>query len=100
MPILLAALGPVLLAGLRWFFLAKLAAIVTRLFVTFGIALTSYKYIIEPLVDQAKNAWAGIPAGVAVWVSAFGVDKCVSIVLSAYLIWGTKKLFLGTRSEG
>lgn len=98
MPVLLAALGPLLLQGLRWFFLAKLASFVTRLFVTFGIAFTSYKFLIEPLVDQVKAAWQGVPSDLAVWVSAFGVDKCVSIVLSGYLIYGVKRLFLTSRS--
>lgn len=97
---LLGIAAPVLLSALRWFFLAKLAAIITRLFVTFGVALTSYKLIIEPLVNQAINAWQGLPSDIAAWVSAFGVDKCASIMLSAYLIVGTKKLFLSTRSEG
>lgn len=97
---LLAPLIPLLLAGLRWFFLAKLAAIVTRLFVTFGVAFGSYKLVIEPAVNQVKAAWQGVPAQLAEWISAFGVDKCVSIILSAYLILGTKKLFLSTRSEG
>jgi len=97
MPILLAALGPFLLALLRWLLLAKLASFVARMFVTLGIAYVSYEYLIEPLVDKVKDAWNGMPSDIAVWVSAFGVDRCVSIILSGYLLYGVKRLFLSKR---
>lgn len=97
MPLPLLAVGG--LAGilsqvLRWFFLAYGAATVTRLFAALGIAWGTYEYVLQPALDSAQSYWAGMPADMIGWLRYLGVMEVASIIVSAYMLWGLKKLFL------
>lgn len=94
MPILLAALGPLLMQVLRWLFLAKLASFIARAFAVLGIAWATNEYLMEPLIEQATNAWLAMPVDLVQWLTAFGIPQVVSILLSAYAIYGVKQLVL------
>lgn len=95
-PIGLAAggLGAVVAQGMRWFFLAYGAATVTRLFTALGIAWGTYEFVLQPAMDLADTYWSAMPAELLVWLRAFGVMEAASIVVSAYALWGLKRLFL------
>lgn len=97
MPVFLAPLVPILVNALRWFFLAKLASSIVRVVATLGIGLASNEYIVQPFIDHAVSAWNAMPAELAIWISALGIDKVVSVMLTAYGIAGVKQLFLAKR---
>lgn len=102
MPLPLIAVGAGAMAGvtglivraLTIFFVAKGAMSVIRIFAMLGIAWGTYQWVIEPLIAEATSRWNGLPADLKTWIGAFGIDVVVSIMLSAYALWGVKKLFL------
>lgn len=93
-PVVPLVLGPIIAQALRWFFLAYGAATVTRLFVSLGIAWGTYEWVLQPAIEAAENAWSGMPAELRPWLSYVGALECASIIVSAYMLWGLKKLFL------
>lgn len=101
LPLLAAgSLGTILTAVLRWFILAKLAGWIARVFVTLGVGWASYEYIVEPALDHAVVSWNALPASIAQWVGAFGVDRAASIIISAYGIVGVQRLVFSRRGGG
>ena len=96
-PLVAGALSPILMQVLRWLFLAKLASFIGRLFVGLGIGLATHEFVIEPFLTGAEGAWLSLPPEVGQWISAFGVDVAVSILLSAEAIAATKDLVLQKR---
>lgn len=89
-----AALGPTIAAAIRWFFVAYGAATVARLFTAIGIAWGTYEFVLSPAIDLADIYWGSMPSDLLVWLRALGVMEAASIVVSAYLLWGVKRLFL------
>lgn len=89
-----AVLGPLLAQTLRWFFLAYGAATVTRLFVSLGIAWGTYEFILEPAVNLADQYWGSMPADLVPWLRYLGAMEVASIIVSAYMLYGAKRLFL------
>jgi hypothetical protein len=59
-----------------------------------GLGFVAQQYIYEPLIEQAVQAWNLVPAQLAAWVSALGIDVGVSLVLSAYGIRGASRIFM------
>jgi hypothetical protein len=92
----LAAGGIAMVAAqvLRWFFFAYGAAVVTRIFVTLGIAWGTYEFILQPAISAADSYWGALPGDLTVWLRALGLMEVASIIISAYLLWGLKRLFL------
>lgn len=88
-------IAAVIVTALRWFFMAHFAAAVIRLFAVLGIAWSTNELLIQPLIDQATTAWGALSGDLRLWLGAFGIDKVVSITISAYTIYGIKRLFLG-----
>lgn len=89
-----AAIGPLLVQALRWFFLAYAAATVTRLFVSLGIAWGTYEFVLQPAINLADQYWGAIPPDIAAWLRYLGAYEVASIIISAFLLWGVKRLFL------
>lgn len=89
-----AVLGPIIAQALRWFFLAYGAATVTRIFVSLGIAWGTYEFVLAPALSLADQYWVAMPAELAPWMRYLGVMEVASIIVSAYALWGLKKLFL------
>lgn len=83
---------------LIWVLLAKGAAVIARTMGVLGIAWFTYEVILEPAINLATGYWQGLPAELLVWLRAFGVMECASIIVSGYALWAAKKLFLGKRS--
>lgn len=92
-----AGLAAVLGTVIRWVLLAHGAAIVARILGTLGLALFTYNFVVEPVLEQLRTAVGSLPAEVLVWISALGLDKVVSILASAYLISAARSVFLGRR---
>lgn len=91
---LLAALGPLLAQVMRYVFMAHLAGFVIRLFTMLGMSLATNEFVVEPLMNMVHGNASGVPADLAVWMSAFGVDKVISIIVSAYTLVGIKRVFV------
>lgn len=94
-----SALSALVVRILTWFFLAKGAAVVARTFATLGVAWFTYQWIIDPAINMADDAWGSMPAELQTWLRALGIMECASIIVSAYVLWAAKKLFLGRRSS-
>lgn len=92
---IIAALGPVLKAVLLWLLVAKGAAIIARLFLVLGLALFTNEWLLNPMLDMIQGRAGGIPAEMRVWLSAFGIDKVISIMATAYTLLAAKRVFLG-----
>lgn len=59
-----------------------------------GLGFVAQRFIYEPLIDQAVEQWNMVPAQLAMWVHAFGIDVGVSFLLSAYGIRGASRIFM------
>jgi hypothetical protein len=59
-----------------------------------GLTFMAQHFVYDPLIDQAQAAWSTIPAGLAAWVHALGIDTCISLLLSAYGIRGASRIFV------
>lgn len=91
----IAALRPFLTKLLVWLLVAKGAAIVGRVLMVLGLALFTNEWIVNPMLDAIQGHANGIPPELRVWLSAFAVDRVISIVATAYLLLGAKRVFLG-----
>lgn len=92
------ALAGILIRALLWFFLAKGAAIVTRIMVTLGLAWATYEFVLDPIVTAIDNNVAALPSDLAVWARAFGFFEVISILISAEVIAAAKRVFLTRRA--
>lgn len=89
----LAPLVGLLVRAFTFALIAKVGWFILRAFAFLGIALTTYQLLVEPLITNARNAWSGMPAELLAWVGLFGLDKVVTILLSAYGIAAVKRVF-------
>lgn len=94
MPALFAFLGPLLQQLGRWFVISQAGRFLAKMMIFAGIGFATKEAIIDPVIDQAVSAWGGIPATLAAWVGAFGFDKWISIVLSAYAASAISRVIL------
>ncbi|WP_312368745.1 DUF2523 family protein [Stenotrophomonas sp.] len=70
-----------------------------RLLSAVGLGFVAQKFIYNPIIEYAQSAWNSVPAGIATWVHALGIDTGVSIILSAYGIKGAERIFLQRRNQ-
>jgi Protein of unknown function (DUF2523). len=71
-----------------------------RLLSAVGLGFAAQAFIYDPIIEYAQNAWSQLPAGIANWVHALGIDTGVSIILSAYGIRGAERIFIQRRNTG
>lgn len=98
MPIPLLAAGGLaaLLTQLfRYLFLAHIASFIARALGVLGLAWFTNEVIVDPVLDMIRNSAGGVPADLAAWLDAFGIDEVISIVASAYTLLSAKRVFLG-----
>ncbi|WP_294991040.1 DUF2523 family protein [uncultured Stenotrophomonas sp.] len=77
----------------------KAAIWLGRILSAVGLGFAAQHFIYNPLIEYAQNAWSSIPASIANWVHAFGIDSAVSIILSAYGIRGAERIFIQRRNQ-
>lgn len=92
------ALGGMLSRVLLWFFLAKGAAIVMRVFGTLGLAYFTYEWVLDPAIQLIDTNVSALPVQLTEWMRALGVMECFSIIVSAYLLLAGKRVFLGKQA--
>lgn len=90
-----ATIAGLLKRVLLWVLIAKGAAVVARTMGVLGIAWFTYEWILDPAINLADGYWSALDADLVAWLRAFGVMEVASIIVSAYVLWGAKKLFLG-----
>jgi len=71
-----------------------------RLLSAVGLGFVAQALIYNPIIEYAQQAWSQIPASIANWVHALGIDTGVSIILSAYGIRGAERIFIQRRNTG
>lgn len=64
-----------------------------------GLGFAAQHFIYNPIIEYAQNAWSSVPASIANWVHALGIDAGVSIILSAYGIRGAERIFIQRRNQ-
>lgn len=89
-----AAVG-LLTRVLTWFFLAKGAAIVIRIFGTLGLAYFTYEWVLTPVIGMVDSNVNALPQELNEWLRALGIFEVMSIIVSAYLLLAGKRIFLG-----
>jgi hypothetical protein len=77
----------------------KAAIWLGRLLSAVGLGFAAQMFIYNPLIEYAQAAWSAIPATIANWVHALGIDAGVSIILSAYGIRGAERIFIQRRNQ-
>lgn len=77
----------------------KAAIWLGRLLSSIGLGFAAQHFIYNPIIEYAQNAWSSVPAGIAGWVHALGIDAGVSIILSAYGIRGAERIFIQRRNQ-
>ncbi|KAB7775657.1 DUF2523 family protein [Xanthomonas sp. LMG 12460] len=70
-----------------------------RLLSAVGLGFAAQHFIYDPIIEYAQNAWSAIPASIANWVHALGIDAGVSIILSAYGIRGAERIFIQRKNQ-
>lgn len=78
--------------------MAKAVMWVIHIMAFLGLAFATNEYLVQPIIDMITGRTGGLPADITAWAGAFGIDKVLSILTSAYTIRGAKKVFLGARS--
>lgn len=91
----LGGLGAILSRVLLMVALSKGAVIVARILGVLGLSILTNEHVVEPMLDMISGNAGGVPADLRIWLSAFGVDRVISIVVSAYSILGVKRAFFG-----
>lgn len=81
--------------ALLWFFIAKGAAVIARLFGALGLAVFTYQFVIEPAVQMVDANVANLPPQLGEWLSALGIFEVMSIIVSGYVLLAAKRVFLG-----
>ncbi|MBN5028337.1 DUF2523 domain-containing protein [Stenotrophomonas maltophilia] len=77
----------------------KAAIWLGRLLSALGLGFAAQHFIYNPIIEYAQTAWSSVPAGIANWVHALGIDAGVSIILSAYGIRGAERIFIQRRNQ-
>lgn len=77
----------------------KAAIWLGRILSALGLGLAAQHFIYNPIIEYAQNAWSSVPASIANWVHALGIDAGVSIILSAYGIRGAERIFIQRRNQ-
>lgn len=94
MPAIIAALGAVLIQLLRiW-----MVSIIGRVLLTIGVGIYAYKVGVPDLVDYVGARFMALPPFVRQSAGAMGIDKFVTLVLSALAVKITQRVFFGKAS--
>lgn|GEM_PF-2045138 len=56
----------------------KAAIWLGRLLSAVGLGFEVQKFIYNPIIEYAQTAWSSLPAGIAMWVHALGIDAGVA----------------------
>jgi hypothetical protein len=64
-----------------------------------GIDLTVFDTIIAPWLQQAREAWTGLPQETMIWLHFLRLDQVATILLSAYGLRSLKRFFFGRKSS-
>lgn len=70
------------------FILGLIGPVLARIFMQLGVGLVAYVGLTElgeRLVGQAVSGLQSMPSIVVQWAALLGVDRAISLVLSAYL---------------
>lgn len=62
-----------------------LIAFAFKLLIAFGIGIATYTVAIPALIDTVSNAFSVIPLEFLQILGQMQVDKCITIIMSAYL---------------
>lgn len=93
MPAIIAAL----LTGLRILLMAKLGAMVARVFLFFGVTWATNEFALQPALDQVAALMTSSPGGefgtwALQWAGVMRLDVCVSMLLSCLsAVWTIKQ---------
>jgi len=85
----LAALGPWLVRFAQMYLVQIAVSFLGRL----GILIATNEMIIQPMIDNAMNAWNMIPSAWQCWFNLLGINKAASIMVSFMTLVMAKKIF-------
>lgn len=81
MPLILSALGGLLISLLRQY----LPGIIGRVLLALGIGFFTHKLAMPALLGMVQDMVSGMPARLVAYYAAFGLDVVMTILLSAYV---------------
>lgn len=87
----------ILAAAMPWitrFFLAKGALLFAGFMSRVGLVFATNELIFDPLLAHIMSAWSALPPEMTCWMSAFGITKVASILVSALTLLSFKQIFL------
>lgn len=94
MPAIIGALVAFLLSALRQY----LPGIIGRVLLMFGIALVTHEVAMPALKAMIQTYMSGLPTVMLAYAGALGIDKAVTIVLSAIIATRSQRVLLSRRS--
>ena len=92
-----------LITALWGFFLTILPTVVGRVLLALGLTFVAYTGIdttITFILDNIKASFAGLPADIAEFFAWIWIDKCVTLIFSAYTAAMTFKMAGSTVLKG
>lgn len=90
MPAIIGALVAALISALRQY----LPGIVGRVLLMFGVALVTNEVALPALKSMIQSYMAGLPSVLLAYAGALGIDKAVTLVLSAIIAVRTQRVVL------
>ncbi|ASK92184.1 hypothetical protein KWH04_23655 [Xanthomonas campestris pv. trichodesmae] len=97
MPVVLVELLAVLGPWITRFFAAKAVIMVAGFFGRLGLVLMTDKFVMEPMIEAATNAFHAIPAEFQCWFGVIGVTQMCSVVVSGLTLISAKRVFFGKK---
>jgi len=94
LPLLPLALGTIFSRLLTMYIFSKIGAFIMRVVGFVGVQLATYNLILAPLIAQAEASLSGIGGNALLWIGFFQIDKCLTIILSAYTIAQFSRVFV------
>lgn len=90
---------PLPVVGLVWtafsaLVFSRIGAWAVALLASLGLGLAVQGALVGPALDYVQSSMTGLPGNIAAWLGMLNVDKYFTIVGSAYVGGGIKKVIL------
>jgi hypothetical protein len=91
---------PILVGWLLWGIGSALASWVVRLFLTFGVAVVTTTYALPPLKAWLLSYVGGLPSNTIALIGYMGIDRGLSLILSALVIAASARIAIAAKTTG
>ena len=99
LPIAAAGLGTAIGGAIMWALRIYAVSVIGRVFFTLGVGLFAYNYAVPEINSFIGSKFSALPDFVRQSVGAAGLDKLVTMIVSAYAVRTTARIMFGKRAD-